>query len=160
MRSMFEVPNQTLLVHSNALECPMVQPGAANHGLNLVELLDVRRLISTSVFPSKTDRTSCVVKARAMRTYWTVRVTDPELVAWCVCGGGVEPPPPPLPPPPPPQPILKASAATRTIPRQAVTQKPRAASFLLKNRSGSRRIGSRMNPVAAPDSVSVNTIVI
>lgn len=86
----------------------------------------------------------------AVRPYWTVRLTDPELVAWCVCEV-VEPPP---------QPILNASAATRTIPRQAVTKKPRAASFLLKNRSGRRRMGSRMNPVAAPGSVSVNTTVI
>lgn len=43
MRSMFEVPNQTRLGHSNALECPIVQPGAANHGSNLVELPEVRR---------------------------------------------------------------------------------------------------------------------
>ena len=51
--------------------------------------------------------------------------------------------------------LLKASAATRTIPRQAVTQTPRAASFLLKNTSGSRRIGSRINKRrCAGDSLS------
>ena len=38
MKGMFEVPNQTRLVHPNALECAMVQPGAANHKVNLVEL--------------------------------------------------------------------------------------------------------------------------
>jgi len=39
MRRMSKVPNQTRLVHSNALECAMVQPGAASHKVNLVELV-------------------------------------------------------------------------------------------------------------------------
>jgi hypothetical protein len=41
VRGMFEELNQTRLVHSNALECPLVQPGAANRGLDLVELPEV-----------------------------------------------------------------------------------------------------------------------
>jgi hypothetical protein len=40
---MSKVPNQTRLVHSNALECAMVQPGAASHKVNLVELVEVGR---------------------------------------------------------------------------------------------------------------------
>ena len=62
--------------------------------------------------------------------------------------------------PPLPQPILRAAVAIRTSPRQAVSKMPRAASFLLMNPRGSRRIGSRMNPEAAPETVSIKTTVI
>jgi hypothetical protein len=61
---------------------------------------------------------------------------------------------------PPPQPILRAAVASRTNPKQAEIQTPLAASFLLMNPRGSRRIGSRMNPEAAPETVSVKTTVI
>jgi hypothetical protein len=37
---------------------------------------------------------------------------------------------------------------------------PLAASFLLMNPRGSRRIGSRINPEAAPETVSVKTTMI
>ena len=48
MRGMFEIPNQTRLVHSNALERPMAQFSAAKDGLNLVELSDGRRSMEAS----------------------------------------------------------------------------------------------------------------
>jgi hypothetical protein len=38
MRSVLSVSDQTRLEHSNAFECAMVQPSAANCRLNLVEL--------------------------------------------------------------------------------------------------------------------------
>jgi hypothetical protein len=61
--------------------------------------------------------------------------------------------------PPPPHPVLNAAAAISTRPRQVVTQAPRAVSLLLKKKSGSRRIGSRIPAVAAPGRVSVKTTV-
>jgi hypothetical protein len=52
-----------------------------------------------------------------------------------------------------------APAASRTNPKQAVIQTPRATSLLLKKTSGSRRIGKRIQAVAAPVTVSVKTTV-
>jgi hypothetical protein len=53
-----------------------------------------------------------------------------------------------------------ATAASRTSTRPAAIHAPRAASFLLKNTRGSRRTGSRIHEVAAPETVSVKTTVI
>jgi hypothetical protein len=91
---------------------------------------------------------------RGLFPYWTVRVTTPELVTWCVCGGAG---PLPL---FPPQPVSNARTATSTSPIHAVSQIPRAAVLFLMNRSGNRRIGSTMNAVATSGNVSVNTTVI
>jgi hypothetical protein len=52
-----------------------------------------------------------------------------------------------------------AVAASRTSPKQTVNQTPRAASFLLRKTNGTRRIGSRIHEVAAPETVSVKTTV-
>lgn len=86
-----------------------------------------------------------------LRLYWIVRLTVPELVDWCV---GVEEVPPP------PQPFANVAAASRINPRQAENRTRRTASFLLRNRSGSRRIGRKIPAEAAPDAVSVKTTVI
>jgi len=86
-----------------------------------------------------------------------VRLTVPELVTRCV--GFVEVVVVEL-DPPPPQPILKAVAAIRISPRHAENQMPRAVSFLWTSTRGSRRMGSRMPAVAAPDTVSVKTTMI
>jgi hypothetical protein len=77
-----------------------------------------------------------------------VRLTEPELVTCCVERGGEEPPP---------QPILRAAVASRTSPRQAVIQMPRAGDLLLMKAIGRRRIGSRK---AALVTVSVKTTMI
>jgi hypothetical protein len=86
-----------------------------------------------------------------------MRLTEPELVTWCVgfVGGVVVELDPP-----PPQPIEKAVEAIRISPRQAQDQTPRAVSFLFNNTRGSRRMGSRIPAVAAPETVSVKTTVI
>ena len=81
-----------------------------------------------------------------------MRLTEPEEVTCWVAGGVEELPPPPL-----PQPIVRAAVASRTSPRQAESQMPRAADFRLRNARGNRRIGSRKPALV---TVSVKTTMI
>jgi hypothetical protein len=55
--------------------------------------------------------------------------------------------------------VLQAIPASRTSPRQAVIHSHRAASFLRRIISGSKRIGSRIHEVDAPETVSLKTTV-
>jgi len=80
--------------------------------------------------------------------YWTVREITPDLDTWLVeleIG--------------PVQPVLNAVAASKTGPRQAVTQIPRAI-FLLLSAKGIRSNGSRRPGVTGPETVSAKTTVI
>jgi hypothetical protein len=54
---------------------------------------------------------------------------------------------------------MQKDAAMTISPRQAVNQIPFVESFFLTKKRGSRRSGSKMPAVAAPDSVSVKTTV-
>jgi hypothetical protein len=56
--------------------------------------------------------------------------------------------------------VLRVAAASSVIAREAVIQAPFAVSFFLKSAKGSRRKGNRIQPEAAPETVSLKTTVI
>lgn len=88
----------------------------------------------------------------ALRPHFTISVTVPELVTWCVTAGGFDPPPPPLEPPPHPWTIPKIASAA------AIT---RRETYLLRRcrANGRTTKGNRIKAPAAPGNVSVKTTV-